>query len=705
MAERNSFLQVYQPQMMQNVATPVRSSLYSTLQPTVYSSSIETTPSRYPTLNKGTSSRFMLRIACITFAVLIGSVGVGFALLLYLLHGKVEWTLDELVTTVPQGNVLLITTMIGKVILTLVPLAIGISAYWVADGWIRDTKAITHNKPTSGELPTPYQYSLLLSIFQGASLFSLATTIHYLIKSTSTSRSITSRQLFQAFIVLCIALFLSYGLVGTDFALHSFSTTRLVSVRGGSLDLSLATKLNGRRLKDDCNHPTVNGSACTLGRFGTFGLSQIVDFKEGLRILGGFSSSSQISFSPSISSNGYAHPVALLTDANPSPTISFSASTIGLSTKCGILTSTCDLSKPCNDDFHPPTIHRGYTNNTGWDHCSAWACTAEGWPRFWTSGFRNQTQLTISEPLELRGEPEVVEGQVVPNDPSVGHNPFRIMMTSSTYIEQKILEEVCAETSPSGSCIRGKDTGYLYSGAVFDYPSPRYRLSLIGCSVSVVEIDYSYLNGTYTVDHSTARLADNATTWAISSVLYSEDTPLPYMDNSVFNFASSGGESSGLATLIEQKLSRLLLAMSHSAFEPTPILSLSSALQLLATVLPTPTLITFFVFILCFATFVVVLAATAFTSSTTAFRTGQTQGRNSKQGLVSAVEIANQRLREPTGLIYKVFEEETDDRQLWTKDGIEMFKEGQGSQPFHGSPGGVRDVRIGLGVDGSFGFH
>ncbi|KAG8812403.1 hypothetical protein FRC17_002040 [Serendipita sp. 399] len=326
--------------------------------------------------------------------------------------------------------------------------------------------------------------------------------------------------------------------------------------------------------------------------------------------------------------------------------------------------------------------------------------------------------MSISEPLEFRAEAEIVESQISPEDPSTGHNPFRVMLLSSTYVDSKILADDCVEQSPSGMCIRGKDTGYLYSGPTHVFPSPHYRLFLLGCEVAVVEIEYSHLNGSYTADYSTARMADNATTWAINNVLYVSNTRTKFIENALYAFASSGGASSALATLVEEKLARMLLSMSHSAFETTPILRLSGAQQVLATVLPTSALTVFFAFLLGFAAFVVVVAAFSATSSTTAFYVGSHQaphhghghshGQGGRPELVSEVEVAARQILEPTGLIYKIFEEGTDHQCRWAEDGIEMFVEGQALSHQHrhyAAAGDVRDVKIGLGPNGAFGFQ
>ncbi|KAG8812402.1 hypothetical protein FRC17_002039 [Serendipita sp. 399] len=662
---------------------------------------------------KKTSNQFLLRVVAISISLLVASLGSCFAFLWYILHGKVEWTSDELVTTVSQGNVLLITTIISKVILTLFPAVFGIAAYWVADGWrVATTATTTNHKLTKSILPTPYQYSLLLQIFRAASPWSFWTTSQYLWKSTATRRNKTSKQLSQAFIVLCISLFLTYGLIGADFALHSLSTSRPASVFGASLDPNSTTNISGRKLKAECNNPSTYGTACTVNPSNVANTEFTVGFKEGYRILQNLSASTRVSLSTSnaATSDQETQPVVLLTDAAPPNNIAFTAATIGISTKCDVLTHTCSRRSICTEDQHPPSTHirASYPCSVN----SAYPCTPNGWPKWWMSGFYNASSMRISEPLERRNESEMLDFQIPPNDPPTGHNPFRVIFQSFTYVDEKMLRDVCAERSPSGACIRGKDEGYMYSGDSPKDPAPHYRFSLVGCTISVVEVDYSYLNGTYTVDHTTMRMANNATTWAISSVLYATDAPIASIEHPAFAFASSGGESSALANLIGEKASHLLLSMSHSAFETTPVLAARSVQHQLTTVLPTSTLVTFFAFILGFASFVVVLAIMALTSSREAFvignvgnRIGSIDEQTQKATLVSMVEVASQRLREPSGLIYKVFEEEVDSEQRWAKEGIEMFIEGRSSRQRNGTAGGGRDVKVGLEEDGSFGFQ
>ncbi|KAG8802986.1 hypothetical protein FRC17_006294 [Serendipita sp. 399] len=292
------------------------------------------------------------------------------------------------------------------------------------------------------------------------------------------------------------------------------------------------------------------------------------------------------------------------------------------------------------------------------------------------------------------------------SDPSTGRNPFHIIVQLPTYVDPSLLNDVCAEKSASGVCIRDRDPGYMYYGGT-SIEAQHYRVSVMGCTITVVNVGYTYYNGTYIVDQPTVRLADNATTWAVGSVLYGEKPPVSFITNAANALASSGGESSALAKVIEERLSRLLLALSHSAFEMSPILTLSSRQTLMVTVLPTYIVVAFFAFLVAFAAFVVVLTIMALTSSREALViAGNTQSQS--DDVVNAVEIAKQRLCEPAGLIYQVFEgktgqEEGEDR--WAKEGIEIFLEGQDPQRRWETMVDGRNVKVGLDEDGLFGFQ
>jgi hypothetical protein len=122
----------------------------------------------YPTsrTTSGRSRQFMLKVCFLTFATLVLSIGVGGALLGYLISGQISWDSKEIVTAVPQGNILLISGFASKAVLTSVPVVMSIAAYRVGDMWLNNSKATAGpTKPQQPDLPSPYQYGILLSTF------------------------------------------------------------------------------------------------------------------------------------------------------------------------------------------------------------------------------------------------------------------------------------------------------------------------------------------------------------------------------------------------------------------------------------------------------------------------------------------------------------------------------------------------------------
>jgi hypothetical protein len=113
------------------------------------------------------------------------------ALLAYIYSGKLLWDAGEIVTTVPQGNILLVTGLISKVAITAVPMVMAIAAFSVADRWLQNSLAPSHTP----DLPTPYQYSLLLKAFQGANIFSAWSFIQYAIRTPNRRRATLSSPL------------------------------------------------------------------------------------------------------------------------------------------------------------------------------------------------------------------------------------------------------------------------------------------------------------------------------------------------------------------------------------------------------------------------------------------------------------------------------------------------------------------------------
>ncbi|CCA74174.1 hypothetical protein PIIN_08127 [Serendipita indica DSM 11827] len=681
----------------------------NSVHPEAYRHSSVTFPPQLITTSN--SSSIAGRIVKLAVAVLVLTLGIGLALLAYVLTSKVSWTSSEVITAVPQGNVLLITATASKFILTCVPLIMGLAAYSVAHVWLDAS-----NRRQKLGVPTPYQYVLLLGLFQGASPIELWRTLRYLVRGTG-RRSRASYPLIYTFIILFIALVLAYLLVGLDFALHSLSTTRLVSAIGAQIDVStLATSdLHGMEFKSDCNALDGNSNACTIQLIS--GSRQPAEFREGSRILAGLSSNHRISYtSPSL---GQDTRVAILTPALQPTDKSFSARTTAVSTICSPISSSCDLQTPCDASYHYPltNLPLGIGNASAelwWSTCSAFACAPPSWPKYWLR-FRNDTVVVFSEPLEQRGENEMVDQQAAMDPAFASVNPFRIIVNVASYLDASILDDVCAQKTEDGKeCIKGKDEGYLYSGGANPRMgrSPSVRYTLLGCTMSILDVDYTYLNRTYTINSS--NLSTQATTQALSSVLYTENGLRGgrgrQMSNWLMTFAASGASSKELAGKLSEEIGRSMLGLGHAAFDSSlPVTRATTAHEVLATVIPTWTLGAFIAGLGVFALLGIVLAGLAMTADKTAIvvkRSGPPGSTGvGEDPVANVIDIARRRLCEPTGLVYELFEKDADTAGIrWMADGEKMFDEspiavGSGPEQIK-----RRTVRVGL-LDDGFGFH
>ncbi|CCA74172.1 hypothetical protein PIIN_08125 [Serendipita indica DSM 11827] len=690
---------------------------YSHLYAAVPSSSTFSQQTTHPSLSSqptttSASLRIAARIVKLAVTVFVLTLGIGLGLLAYILNSRISWTSTEVITAVPQGNVLLITATASKFVLTCVPLVMGLAAYTIAHGWL----GASTRKQADG-MPTPYQYTLLLGLFQGANPVDLWRTLRYLVRGTG-RRSSTSYLLIYAFIILFITLVLSYLLVGLDFALHSLSTTRHVSVIGAQIDTSIlsTTDLYGATLRSDCNSPDKDGNACTIKPIGALGPRQSAEFQEGIRLIADSSSKNRISYtSPS---PGKEETIAIFTPALQPDDKTFRTRTTAVSTSCTPFSSACDLQTACDATYHYPLAYvpPEVSVDQWWPLCTAFACEPPTWPKYW-SNFRNDTAVMLSEPLEQRGEDELVEvdAEMQMTKPTlVSANPFRVIVNVASYLDTSILDEVCAQKTDDGNeCIKGKDDGYLYSGGANPKMgrSARIRYTLLGCTVSILDVIYTYLNRTYTIESSS--LSDQATTQALSTVLYASNSPLLVRDlsNSLTLLATSGASSKEVGRKVSEEIGRTMLGLGHGAFDSSlPVERLATVHEVLATVIPTWTLVAFIVSLGMFALLGIVLAGLATMVDNTAFvipKSGPPGRRgNGEDQVVNVIDIARRRLCEPTGLVYEAFEKDADTSETrWMLEGEQMFDESPlsaGSWPELRQR--RRTVRVGLQDDG-FGFH
>ncbi|KAG8815890.1 hypothetical protein FRC17_000555, partial [Serendipita sp. 399] len=221
----------------------------------------------------------VFRILLITLLIVLANLGMAALLYFYLYASRIEWNAIRIVSAVPQGTVLLLTSLSVKVVIICIPFLMAMMALYVASAWMRNKRSITQVERlpcgcivTDSNTPvTPViaheQYGLMLGLFKGATIFTL-----------------------------------------WDLALHHLSSTKSIPIKALSLPIPAAAssdpKLYSRSLKAECNQRDTNGNACTVHTSGVTALAaaangnnaQTADFREGLKTLVGISSTDSVVF-------------------------------------------------------------------------------------------------------------------------------------------------------------------------------------------------------------------------------------------------------------------------------------------------------------------------------------------------------------------------------------------------------------------------
>ncbi|KAG8798680.1 hypothetical protein FRC17_007354, partial [Serendipita sp. 399] len=189
---------------------------------------------------------------------------------------------------------------------------------------------------------------------------------------------------------------------------------------------------------------------------------------------------------------------------------------------------------------------------------------------------------------------------------------FRFFASLSSFVDNATLATECTSTSSStGLCSRGKDEGYIYGGDIAVQRVPNYRSLVTGCKIEVLDVEFEYLDGTYTIVKDSVKAADNSTSLALSSVLYTRDARLTALGVALSTLASSGSSSSDVTRALEEGVGKIMLAMGHTAFEPASVLNLIWSVHAPATVLPTAAVMLFIVILVLFAVLAIALGVLA----------------------------------------------------------------------------------------------
>lgn len=605
----------------------------------------------------------LFRILLIALVIVILVLAMAAFLYGYLRMSKVEWTRWIIISAVPQGSVLLITSLACKLVLICIPFLMAIVAYYVACSWARQNEAdASRGGAESGEkLPCgcpirrdvavemekrqemdKEQYGLLLSLFKSATIFALWQGLKYIFKPTSSSsrqkacRQALSRPVIKTFSVLFFAILILYGMLSLDLAMHHLSKTKYLPIRGLALPIPLASekdaRLYGRELKEACVQDAMaNGTACTVGpvTLAVGGVSatanSTTDYTEGMLTLSGLSKTNAVAFTNYAQADGKIAQIALLVDASATSASllaksegedneSWTAKTIGISTTCELISPHCDTASLCTATHSPPTAHLGGDAPIDYETCTAYSCAASGWPVYWDIGPRNTTGLFISEPLEARNEDSLYARQAIPSQSGVARDGgFRFFASLTSYVDPSVLATDCTRTSSTtGLCNQGRDEGFVYAGDNTRAWVGSYRQVIMGCSVQMLNVEYDYFNGEYTVHNSTVSQANSTVTYALSSVLYTSDARVTALGAALgLMAAGKTASSAGVVSALEAGVARVMLAMGHSAFVPSSITGLRKMLSLPATIMPAPLIAGFIALLVIFAILVIAVAAFA----------------------------------------------------------------------------------------------
>lgn len=465
---------------------------------------------------------------------------MGGALLAYLMSGQISWDSNQIVTAVPQGNILLLTGFASKAVLTSVPMVMSIAAYYVGDMWLNNSRSTS---PTQN-LPSPYQYGLLLSTFQGANIFSAYNGLAY---RFSSRRAKLSPVVQASTIVLLIALILAYAVVAIDFGLHHVSSSMPAIFQSKSSDQPL---MYGLKIKDRCLNTTETyydwRVACTVDVGGHFG-DLVNQYGEAIRLIAGVSQNHSITSLPTLGPDGQSTvQVAVFVPPKPAEGIAFTAKTVGQFAQCQNLNPSCQ------------------TVTTPGSGRMVYNCAGAGWPVLRgedapvsrTSFFINATLTTAQQATSADARSGTEE------------NPYSlaaIVGVPDCDVTSGVDPESCT-----------KDPGWIFSGLGTPY-------MFFGCKISVVDVQYSYSNGSYSIDNY--NLASNSTTRSVTNPLYL-NTFATFTQATLAPLALTG-DSASFVGHFEDVFTRQTLAFSNFAFEPSPVLSQFVSEFVLATVLPT----------------------------------------------------------------------------------------------------------------------
>ncbi|PVF91842.1 hypothetical protein CPB86DRAFT_802522 [Serendipita vermifera] len=630
-----------------------------------------------PLHTQSTSHRGALRVFAKSLVILFLIVGLCAVTFLYIFLNRSSWDGKAIQTTASLGNVLLLFNLCSKFVLICLPLVMSSAAYHIADGWIKRS-----HDPAKRDLPTPYQYTLLLGLFSGANIFAAWNAIKYFFRSPtqhpelqqkgkrSNTRVQASYPLEMSFFTLLIALVIAYAIVAIDFSLHELSSAILLPKQSTHVDPKSATY--GRAFRDECiqsNPESTSDSPCTV-RYGIprvdEGTNYLDGYQEALRIFLGTSKFSQVISIPYEDSE-----VAAIVSALDATILgsSYSASTVGMQAQCKSAMNSCEFDAG-------GILRAGYY------------CNVTGYPQFIPETRLDRPggsvyRLRDENPADpVWGSANIIE---VPSP-----NPYVFLFRGQYYTDPSMLE-----TGQRDDLVWARTSENLMSSVT------------AVCSVTVVDLEYEYhgLNNSYSLK-SIAPSENKSMVRAVTVVLDAEQPPFQRSTSSLQSLAAASTSSSDINFLrgLGRTYAESYLPFAHSAFTPIPVTAIEVNLFVEGSLVPTLWLLAYFALLLLFGLLASLQGILALTASGKAVwrpnivQKGNPSGdsRGKKGSQVNIVQLVADRLTSSIGLLYELFErsdnDEGDVSRSLQGSNIAMFKEGGGANERD------QEVRIGAGL-------
>ncbi|PVF90936.1 hypothetical protein CPB86DRAFT_878774 [Serendipita vermifera] len=618
----------------------------------------------------------VLRVSVKSLAVFFLILGLCVGTFLYVFLNCSSWDSRVIQTTAPLGNVLLLVNICSKVVLICLPLVMSSAAYHIADGWTKESR-----EPERRNLPTPYQYTLLLGLFTGANVFVVWNTAKYFSRSPvshpalrsnekqASPRAQASYPLKKAFATLVIALFVAYAIVAIDFSLHDFSSVVILPKHLGQINPKSA--FYGRGLRVECLYPdSESGLPCTMNTEpDLLNTNYITGYQEALKIYRGSSKSNQVV----LISHEDSEIVALVSPSTATlPGSSYIANTVGIQAQCISVINNC----PFEED--------GTLNSEGF-------CSIAGYPEF--------AVLSMNEPGGYIGRlintsygsgsdwlPPIMVEEISPN-------PYIFLFQGQFYTEPSMLQ--------TG---RGDDLVWARSQS-----SLMSSVAAI-CSATVVDLEilYQSINNSYSIK-SVVPSNNNATVRAVTAVLDASQGPFQQSSQPALSLQTAALVSTSTSDpKFLRELTRTYIKsyfpFAHSAFIPIPVTTIDVTPIVEGTAIPTPWFLIYLGLLLLFGLLALSQGILAWKASREAVwrpnispkKSSLWGSKGKKETRVNVVQLAADRLTSSVGLVHELFErsnrDERDVARSLQDSNIAMFKEGGGMD------GKEQEVRIGIGL-------